>query len=64
MGFISKHILIKSLNMHFILPNHYPTKQACMFNVNLESGHPQFGVDGKHIFFDVHCVQRFNQRYY
>lgn len=48
-----------------MLPNHYLVKQAgtCMFNVNLESWHPEFGVDGKYSFFYVLYVQRFNQRY-
>ena len=36
--------------MLFMPPNHYLTKQACMFNVNVESGHREFGVDGKDIF--------------
>ena len=63
---ISKHILIKPVTMLFMLPNHYLVKQAgtCMFNVNLESWHPEFGVDGKYSFFYVLYVQRFNQRYY
>lgn len=34
----------------FLLPTHHLMKQACMFNVNLESGHPEFGVDGKYTF--------------
>ena len=65
MEFISKHILIKPVTMLFTLPNHYVLKQACKFNVNLESlGNPEFGVDGKYSFFGVLYLQRFNQRYY
>lgn len=47
----------------FLLPTHHLMKQACMFNVNLESGHPEWCRWKVHL-FDVHYGQRFNQRYY
>ena len=50
MEFITKHISNKPVTMLFMLPNNYLAKQACMFNVNLESWLLEFGVDGKYTF--------------